>query len=254
MEKGNINLNYPFGKYLPDFSESWANKVTVHQLLNMSSGIVSLNEPLIFEPGTDYKYSNPAYGLLGRILESVTNKKYTELANALFEDVGMKHSYCYEIGQENPGLINGYRVDNDEINLVDFNTLGITQTEWSDFIPAGGIISNLADLNIWDTKLHTGKLLSAETHELMIDCNIFGQHDAFGVYKIGYGFGVRVDDKHAYKQIGHAGRGLGFASIKFYVPDENLDVIVLENVYNDDESIIYYFEREIREIVLDSFE
>ncbi|MEL6696560.1 MAG: hypothetical protein AAFP89_09960 [Bacteroidota bacterium] len=52
--------------------------------------------------------------------------------------------------------------------------------------------------------------------------------------------------------IGHAGRGLGFASIKFYIPEKDLDVIVLENVYNDDPSIIYHFEKKIRKLVLSS--
>lgn len=252
VENGKIDLSSPIRKYLPDLRQTWADTVTVHQLLNMSSGIIALDKPLIFEPGTNYKYSNPAYGLLGRIIENVTGKKYIEIANNLFKQLEMSNSYCYEIGKPNNGLINGYWVSNDEFDFLDFNSLGFTEETWTDFIPAGGIISNLHDLNVWDTKLHNGEILKPETYKLMTNYSITGQHDAFGNEKIGYGYGLRIYDKKPIKHIGHAGRGIGFASIKFYVPEKDVDVIVLENVYNEDVSIIYHFEKEIREIVLNS--
>jgi D-alanyl-D-alanine carboxypeptidase len=60
VEKGNVSLKKPITTYLPDLKQPWADSVTVQQLLNMSAGIVSLDKPLAFKPGTD---SNPAYGL-----------------------------------------------------------------------------------------------------------------------------------------------------------------------------------------------
>lgn len=252
FEDGKIDLRSPIGEYLPDLKQTWADTVTVHQLLNMSSGIIALDKPLIFEPGTDYAYSNPAYGLLGQIIENVTEKEYTEVANNLFKQLEMYNTYCYEIGEPNNGLINGYRVSIGDFNVVNFSSLGFTEEEWIDFIPGGGVISNLHDLNLWDIKLHNGEILEPETYELMTRYSITGQHDAFGKEKIGYGYGLRIYDKEPIKHIGHAGRGIGFASIKFYVPEKDVDVIVLENVYNEDESIIYHFEKEIREIVLNS--
>ncbi|MEE9363579.1 MAG: serine hydrolase domain-containing protein [Cellulophaga sp.] len=251
VENGKINLKGPIRKYLPNINKTWADTVTIHQLLNMSSGIIGIEEPLIFEPGTDFKYSNPAYGLLGRIIENVTGKKYTDVANTLFKELKMNNSFCYEIGKKNR-LINGYTVSDSKLKLVEFNSIGITEEWWKNFIPAGGIISNASDLNIWDTKLHKGKILKPETYKLMTNYNITAQHDAFGNEKIGYGYGVRIDDNNPVKIVGHAGRGLGFASIKFYIPATDVNVILLENVYNEDESIIYHFENKIREIVLNS--
>lgn len=252
FENGKIDLKSPIREYLPNIKQTWADTVTVHHLLNMSSGIIALDKSLIFEPGTDYAYSNPAYGLLGRIIENVTGKKYTEVANNLFKQLEMHNSYCYEINKPTKGLINGYRVSNDDFSSVEFNSLGFTEEEWIDFIPGGGIISNLYDLNAWDTKLHNGEILTPDTYKLMISYSIKGQHDAFGNEKIGYGYGLRVYNKKPIKHIGHSGRGIGFASIKFYVPEKDLDVIVLENVYNEDVDIIYHFEKEIRKIVLNS--
>ena len=101
VEKGTIELANPIRKYLPEFNADWADSVTVHQLLNMSAGIVSLEKPLLFTPGTDFHYSNPAYELLGRIVKNVTGKEYAEVANNLFKELGMDNTYCYQLRQEN---------------------------------------------------------------------------------------------------------------------------------------------------------
>ncbi|WP_462250793.1 serine hydrolase domain-containing protein [Ekhidna sp.] len=252
IEKGNLMLDATIKTYLVDFEQPWADSVTVHHLLNMSSGIQGVDKPLAFPPGTAYKYSNSAYGILGAILEQVSGKSYIELANNLFLELGMKNTYCYELGKENPSLINGYRVANEKLNLVVFDRLPITKESWKPFIPAGGIISNVYDLNLWDTQLHTGKILKPESYQRMINYSITGQHDAFGDEEIGYGYGLRIHDKGPTKHMGHAGRGIGFAGTKFYIPEKGVDVIVLENVYNEDTEIIYHFEKEIRNIVLSS--
>ena len=252
VENGKIDLRSPINKYLPDFKQTWADTVTVHQLLNMSSGIIALDKPLKFKPGTDYTYSNPGYALLGQIIEKVTEKTFIEIVNNLFKQLGMHNSYCYEIGKPNHNLINGYWISNGVFKPVDFNNWISSKEQWKDFIPAGGIISNLHELNIWDTKLHKGEILKPQSYNLMINYDNTGQHDAFGNDKIGYGYGLRIHDKGLIKHMGHAGRGIGFASIKFYIPEKDVDVIVLENVYNEDVQFVYHFENEIRKIVLKS--
>ena len=95
VEKGTIDLNAPIKKYLKNLSYDWAEKVTVHRLLNNSSGIDSweLKEELLFEPGTQFKYSNIGYATLGEILESATGKSYENLVSELFAKQGMKNSF-----------------------------------------------------------------------------------------------------------------------------------------------------------------
>lgn len=257
VEKGNIDLQSPIHEYLPNLKQAWAKKVTVHHLLNMSSGIVDIEEPLVFEAGKGYRYSNPGYGLLGRIIENVTGKEYVQAANHLFKELGMEDSYCYELDKPSNGLINGYWLINGEVDLVDFDSLSFTKETWKDFIPAGGIISNVHDLNKWDAKLHNGKILNTDYYKLMITSSNTGPHAAFDNDTIGYAYGLRIHDRHPIKHLGHGGRGLGFASIKFYIPGKDVDVIVWENVYSRDPSfmagdIVYHFENEIRKIVLNS--
>ncbi len=252
VEKGKIELKRPIIEYLPNIVQNWADTVTVHQLLNNSSGITAIDEPLLFEAGTEFYYSNVGYALLGRIIEKVNDKKYIEVANDFFKKLDMNNSYCYELGKANNGLINGYRGINDEFNLVDINTIVTSEKGWEDFIPAGGIISNAYDLNLWDENLHKGKLLDSNTYTLMTDFDKTTDFfNVFGEEKVGYGYGVCISNK-SLNHIGHAGKGIGFGSFKFYIPEKNLDVIVLENVYNEDANIFFHFEKKIRDIVLKS--
>jgi D-alanyl-D-alanine carboxypeptidase len=252
VEKGNIDLHKSIKTYLPDLKQTWADSVSVHQLLNMSSGIVHLDKPLKFKPGTDFYYSNPAYGLLGRLIEKVTGKTYIEVANNLFKELKMENTYCYEMGKPNNSLINGYWLEKDSISLVDFETLNFTNESWKNFIPGGGVISNAIDLNIWDTKLHNRKILKKKSYVAMMNSNVIDSDFTFSEKNSNYGYGVNINEEEPVKYIGHAGRGIGFVSLKIYVPSKKLSIIILENIYNRDTNIVYHFQKSIRQIVLNS--
>ncbi|MED5595381.1 serine hydrolase domain-containing protein [Janthinobacterium sp. P210006] len=248
VEKGKIDLHSPVRRYLPDLPQAWADTVTVHQLLNFSSGITEIDKPLSFKPGTDFLYGVTTYTMLGSIFEKTSGKTYIEAANDLFNELGMKNSFCYEENKENK-VINGYVNSKNTYTLKEHPVQG---EYWVGFIPAGGIVSNARDLNIWDEKLHKGRILSPKTYKLMTSYDISSQHVAFGDEKKGYGYGVYVSDTTPVKYIGHSGKGLGFASIKVYFPEKDVDVVVLENQYSEDSGLHYYFERKIREIVTSS--
>lgn len=252
VENGNIDLESPIRKYLPELKQTWADTVTVHQLMNMSSGVVNIEGPLAFKPGTDFRYSNPAYELLGKTIEAVTGNNYTEVANTLFKELRMTNTYCYGIDEVNTGLVNGYWVSNEVLEKVDFDSLNFTKESWANFVPAGGIISNPYDLNIWDTNLHNGNILKSETYNLMINSEVVDSDYTFSNIQSNYGYGVNIHEAKPFKYIGHAGRGIGFVNLKIYVPEKKLDIIIMENVYNRDTDIVYHFEKEIRKIVMNS--
>lgn len=252
VEKGSVNLDKSIKTYLPELEQTWADSVSVHQLLNMSAGIASLDKPLKFKPGTDFYYSNPAYGLLGRLIEKVTGKTFIEVANNLFKELKMKNTYCYEMNKPNTNLINGYWVEKDSTGLVDFKKLNFTNESWKNFIPGGGIISNVIDLNIWDTKLHNGKILKTASYVAMVNSKIIDSDFTFSEKKSNYGYGVNINEEGPVKYIGHAGRGIGFVSLKIYVPSKKLNIILLENRYNRDTNIVYHFQKSIRQIVMNS--
>ncbi|MEO1053733.1 MAG: serine hydrolase domain-containing protein [Bacteroidota bacterium] len=257
VEKGKIDLQHPISNYLTDLDQTWADTVTVHQLLNMSSGINDIEDKLLFQPGEGYHYSNPGYGLLGRIIQKVTGKSYKTNANNLFKELGMGNTYCYELNGNNDKLINGYSLLNGEKEKVDINSFGFYVEIWNDFLPAGGIVSNAYDLNKWDAMLHKGDILEEGSYQRMVNPTNSGPHAAFDDDTIGYGYGLRIHDKHTITHVGHGGRGFGFVSIKFYIPEKDVDVIIWENIYYRDNfpntaDIIYHFENEIRKIVVNS--
>ena len=245
VEKGKINLQSPVRKYLPNLPQSWADTVTVHQLLNFSAGITDIDKPLIFKPGSDFKYGNTTFIMLGKIIEKVTGRKYSKVANDLFKELKMKNTFCFEQGKTQ-NRVQGYLNTNNNFKLEQ------TPIENIDKVPAAGITSNLTDLNIWDELLHNGKILKPETYNLMTNYNITSQHSAFGKEKIGYGYGVRISDKNPVKYIGHTGGGSGFVSYKVYFPEMDVDIIVLENQSNDNLDLSYDFEVKIREIIMNS--
>ena len=111
VEEGKIKLDGKITDYLTDYRKDTGDKVTIHQLLNHTSGIPSYtNRPdffaefsrdpynitdfvkkfasgdLEFEPGSKYSYNNSGYSLLGAIIEKVTGKSYeTVLSRTHFQ-------------------------------------------------------------------------------------------------------------------------------------------------------------------------
>lgn len=244
-EKGRIDLQAPIKRYLPYLTQSWADTVTVHQLLNHTHGIEDLKKPLLFKPGTDFKYGNLSFNLLGKIVEFTSKKSYSEMANTLFKELKMKNTFCYS-KEKIQHLVTGY--SNDKNIFEKITTSQITPES----LGADGIISTVNDLAIWNNNLHKGKILKPETYQLMVHYNIKAQHNVFGKEKEGYGYGIRIVDQKTPKYIGHTGLGDGFSSLNLYFPESDVSLIILENQMNADRDLLYSTEIKIKNILLES--
>lgn len=252
VEKGTIDLNAPIKKYLKNLNYDWAEKVTVHHLLNNSSGIDSweFKEQLLFEPGTQFKYSNIGYATLGEILENATGKSYENLVTELFAKHGMKNSF-YPNENNEKKRINSFFVskENDKkYNLVEKFPFA------PNLFPGSHLLVTAEDLSAWNHLLHNGKILKNESYQKMIQYSITNIHTLFSEKEIGYGYGLRINDKAENFEIGHTGFSppAGFTAVNLYFPKQKLSVIVLENQATDNFDIAYYFESEIRKIMLKS--
>lgn len=133
-KEGRLGLDDPIRKSLPDYpNRQAAEKVTIRQLLDMTSGIGdffgarydatpkdkirSLEDylplfadlPLEFEPGTNNRYSNGGYIVLGAIIEKVTGTDYyTYVRENIFKPCGMSDTDSYEVDKGVPNLALGY--------------------------------------------------------------------------------------------------------------------------------------------------
>jgi CubicO group peptidase (beta-lactamase class C family) len=237
VEEGRIKLDGKLTDYLPDYRKDTGEKVTIHQLLNHTSGIpdyknVSSNPysaadfvkkhvsgDLEFEPGSRYKYNNGGYSILGAIIEKVTGKSYeTVLRERILKPLGMtnsgyghhstlleKHASSYE--KTPTGYVNAPYID-----------MAIPYA-------AGSMYSTVEDLFKWDQSLYEDKILSAESKKLMFTPGL-----GF------YGYGIRITDQpigksdQKTKVIWHGGGGInGFASLISRAVEKRQTVIILDN-------------------------
>jgi D-alanyl-D-alanine carboxypeptidase len=116
--KGALRYDDTIGKFLPDYpNKDAAAKVTIRQLVDMTSGIgdffgekyedtpknkirdladylpLFAAEPLLFEPGTDTRYSNGGYVVLGLVIEKASGMSYFDYVREnVYKPAGMEHT------------------------------------------------------------------------------------------------------------------------------------------------------------------
>jgi CubicO group peptidase (beta-lactamase class C family) len=256
-EQGKLSFTDTVGKHLPDYpNKQVAEKVTIHHLLTHSSGLgdfhgakyvcletylrqvrdyfpLFVNEPLSFEPGARWQYSNAGFVLLGAIVEKVSGENYFDyVRNHVFKPAGMINTDYYEADLDTPNLAMGFT------NFVDLgddyvqfrlgprrNTSRYGTIKGS---PAGGAYSTLEDLLRFTLALRGNKLLSAKLTDLMTGNKILARkYDAGQTY---WGYGFELEEIDGKRVIGHSGGDLGISSAVRWYPDSgNYTVVVLSN-------------------------
>jgi CubicO group peptidase (beta-lactamase class C family) len=134
VEQGQLSLDDAIVTILPDYPNQQAReRVTVRHLLSMTSGIgdffnekfqatakdrlrtiadflpLFASEPLAFEPGTGFLYSNGGYVVLGAIIEKVSGRTYYDYVHEyIFNPIGMEHTAYYQADDIVPNRASGY--------------------------------------------------------------------------------------------------------------------------------------------------
>jgi CubicO group peptidase (beta-lactamase class C family) len=147
IDEGKIkNVDEPVGNYLPQFKEGENAKLTIKNLLTMSSGInfdenyvnplaypaaayygsdltnLTYNYKVTEEPGKVFKYLSGNSELLGFILEKATGKKLADyMSEKLWKPLGAKNSAFWSLDHE-AGMEKAYCCFNS--NARDFARLG----------------------------------------------------------------------------------------------------------------------------------
>ena len=247
VEKGSIDLQVPIRKYLPGFKYAWADSITLHQLLNHTSGLQSddMDKPLKFKPGSAFSYSNVGYAVAGLVLEQQSGQSFEALVSALFKQCQMVHS-CYPSVPNSKHLRKGHTIQKDG-TVVQHETVRFDASHCF----GSHLVVTVPDLATWNDYLHGGKLLKPATYKLMCSYEKTNAHPLFGDQAIGYGYGLRINDRDSIPELGHTGfhPGEGFTAVNLYYPGTQTSIIVLENIASENFEIAYYFEQEIRKIV-----
>ncbi|MFN2173014.1 MAG: amidase family protein [Candidatus Promineifilaceae bacterium] len=251
QEEGLLSFDDRLGDWLPELAEQIPNgdQITLRQLAAHTSGIWDYGDPLIgaaaenpdllevgyapqelvqyaiengapeFDPGTNFKYSNTGYILLGMIAEKASGQSLGELyQERIFDPLGLETAVFIEgVPQEGDITTQGYWWLNDGTRLDTTNwnvSLG-----WA----AGGIAMTAEELAAYAKALAAGELFQdPDTLAQMLSFN--EQSLAFGGAPFGLGL---MDFGNGYW--GHEGQTAGFQSLWFTNPEEGITVVGLTN-------------------------
>lgn len=242
VQEGKIRLDDKVRSYMPGLPEGW-KEITVRQLLTHTSGIPSYTDvpdfwkhardpaedtdflslvgslKLDFEPGTQWKYDNSGYFLLGLLIERVTRESLRDqLRKRIFEPLGMTHTDINDPRAIVPHRARGYDPD---LKQGPQNTTYIDMT-WP--FAAGGMISTVGDMAKWDAALYGDKILTAASwKEAWTPASLANGKTS------PYGFGWALGSLNEVPTIGHEGAINGFNSSILRIPSEGLTVIALCN-------------------------
>ncbi|PBQ33787.1 serine hydrolase [Sphingobacteriaceae bacterium] len=232
-EKGHIDLFAPISLYLPELKPSWADTVTVHQLLTHTHGIVDLTNSTEFKPGTKFSYSQLGYELLSQIIERISGKSFAAYSSELFKSCGMGKTLHPEF-LSYPGFTKGYTLDSNSVLQVEYNS-------FRNYAAAGTFISTAEDLLIWNNALFANKLLKPATLELMVTQKKMAirNHPLFGTTY--YGYGITREEKGDITSFGLTGFTPGFVSLNFFFPESKTSVIILQNIVYSDYMALNFF-------------
>jgi D-alanyl-D-alanine carboxypeptidase len=218
-QAGLLDLDRPIGDLLPAFPGVPAS-VTVRQLLNHTSGIADVYNPVTSDaiehapdqgwsarrlfgtiqppwhpPGAGWSYANANYYLLGLVVEQVTGHALDhELRRRFIEPLGLTASRL--LTEDHPEPL----------------TAAWTTVFWA----SGAMVSSAPDLARWGDALFGGEVLQAPMREAMLT---FNADD--------YGLGAQRIEVAGRSGVGHTGLLDTYTSLLLHLPDEGVTIALL---------------------------
>lgn len=245
QEVGLLNVNDPLSKYMPDYPRG--NEVSIHHLLTHTSGIHSYtdkpnfiqtvtvevkpesliasfkNDKYDFDPGTQWRYNNSGYFLLGYLVNKLTNETYDAyLKKTFFEPLNMKDTGVHHWSDILAHEATGYSYINGKFQKAqnwDMSRAG----------GAGALYSTVTDLYRWNEAVFNGKVLSEKNLAAAFTPVTLKDGSKAQAFGSGYGYGWGIGDFRGIKEISHGGGLHGFVTSLARYPEHNMTVTVLTN-------------------------
>lgn len=242
-QDGKLTLDQRFARYFPLAPAAWQD-ITIRQLLHHTAGLqrdfqddlapvydpghnYSADElvqlmgaiPMQSAPGSDYRYSNMGYYLIGLLIERVSGQPFADFMRArMFAPLEM-YSAALLSAPAMPGLTaSGYDWRDNSWVRGDTIYPGDDGAE-------GGLRMSVADLGKWDLALNTDRLLTAQSRaELWTSARLNnGSSEP-------YGLGWVLDSVNQLPVHWHNGQIGGFHAQYARAPSKGWSVIVLTNL------------------------
>lgn len=203
--------------------DDWTNPSFGENALDENLEIIKTHR-LDFEPGTQYRYSNSAFDILGLVISRASGMSFSDyITSQVLVPAGMNNTR--------------YKIKDDSLSdqRAMSYSYGIETQEWHPYpyneklFPSSGILSNLNDMLKW-TQIHIGKgtyqnntVLQEEYFELLTN----PQNETPWGDQIGLSWFLQ-----SYLEkpiIMHQGQDTGFESIVYLYPNEEVSIVVMAN-------------------------
>jgi len=248
--EGKLSLNDSLAKYFPDFKNpALSNKVRIHHLLTHTSGLpdnrrvwldsislltakdeenfapIKLTDSLLFEPGSHYEYSNPAFNGLALIIEKVAGRKWQEVVKEkIFAPAGMITSVITDGSFPEQGVSHAYLKSGNSFIEKDYG-------EEPTFAAAGngGVWSSVEELVKYEFAIQNTKFL---TQEIIDDSRTIKEYPNWSSNTppfIGYSWFIG-ETPEGYKMIYHTGTQGGFYGDYVTIPEKGIIYVMLCNI------------------------
>jgi hypothetical protein len=245
-QQGKISLDDPMRKYLPELQDFGA-PLTIRHVLSHVSGLrewrpvaefsgfpegrlVYNNQDLLrmaarqhalnFDPGTNYSYTNTGFNISTILIEralgnGTTFQQFTH--DNIFAPLGMTHSHWRE----------DYRAIVPNRALAYGRTPGagwIQETPVENIIGAGGLLTTVGDLLLWNENFTHAKVGGPEIVKLQQTPATLKSGT-----KINYAAGLTVSTFEGIREVAHSGSTGGYRTWLGRYPDQGVSIAVLCN-------------------------
>jgi CubicO group peptidase (beta-lactamase class C family) len=243
-QQGKLSLDDDIRKYVPEVPK-YDDTVTIRHLIHHTSGIrdyqalmffggletnnaysnkdilniLARQKNISFKPGAKYQYSNSGYFLMGIIVERVSGKSLRAFAEEnIFKPLGMKNTLIYDNRFEViKNRASGYAIGPDK-SIRARSTLDT-------LVGAGGVLSSVEDLYLWDQNFYEPKVGNKELIKLLTTPGTLNSGE-----KNSYAFGMWRGEYKGLPIIMHSGNiQSGYRSRILSFPEQKFTVIALSN-------------------------
>lgn len=175
------------------------------------------DKDLLYQPGSEWTYSNCNYQLLAFIIEKVSKQTYEEyVMENIFKPAGMINTGCDTGKVEIENLALGYSMIGGKLMKAHPINMSVT-------FGSGHIYSTAEDMYKLYKSLHSEDLVSRASLTKMMGNNT-GLKDEFG-------YGLFLGELGGQKWVGHGGNLTnGYSSNFIIFPDEKKVIILLTNI------------------------
>ena len=241
VEEGKVELSAPVSRYLDGLPTAW-RQITIRQLLTHVSGlpnILNLLDPVTYglphgsneeqiwsklksmpvnsPPGERFSYNQTNYYLLGKVIDKLTGKPFTQVFKEReFQIAGMQSTGFGDSRDVVPNLTPTYRYINEKL-----------VKDYAEFPPfrrtASGMNSTAEDLARWIIALQHGKLLKTKSAlETLWTAGTFNNNEPT-LWAIGW----MAKPRPKHRAVAATG---GSRAAFFVYPEDDLAVVVLTNL------------------------